>query len=425
MSDQSPDFAGQIEIIKLEITSQITGNTVGLTGIMLEMNIYEDIFSNYITGTITVSDSIDLVNYLPLVGEERLEISYKTPGMSDKDGLVSNIFYVYKISDRGLVKEKNQVYVIHFMSEEAFSDLHVKISKAYKGVLSEIAKSVFSDGDALGAREEVANKLVVEKTDNSFAVVVPTWSPIKTLNWLAARSINKNGVANYVFYQDSFNYNFISIDQLMSKDPKIVFWDTTLNVRQLQDVYKGEDISAYNIVRQSTNDLAFDISTKMMTGVFSSTMINCDLLNRSINIQEFDYIDSFDKSNHLNKYPTNSSKVMRNPHSCVVMYVNHHQMFDNIESDYPEKWLLQRRSLTRQIDSYRTEIVVAGRTDYKCGTVVDYRFNTVRSHDTDDEAEELLNKGNYLIAAINHRIAKNEHECIIQLVKDSSIMDLK
>ena len=424
MTDNTVTFAGQVEVNKVELTSVATGKVVDISKIMLEMNIYEDLFSNYITGTITVSDSNDLINYFPLVGEERLDISYKTPGLDDKFGLVENIFYVYKITDRSLIREKTQVYIIHFMSEEGFSDQHVKISKGYRGKYSDIVKDIFNDGDALGSRDEVSKKFKIEETSNAFQMVVPTWSPMKTINWIASRSITKSGVPNYIFYQDSFNYNFCSINSLLAQQPSMKFWNTTLNIRQIQDIYKGEEISQYNIVRSTSNDLVFDVSSRMASGMFSSNMIYCDLLTKSINNQEFDYIDSFSSSKHLNEFPMNSKKIMRYPKSCTVVYVNHQNMWNDFPSDYPETWVLHRRSLMQQIGSYKAEITVPGRSDYKVGMIIELEQNTIRNQTSNEEAEDLMNKGNFLVTSIVHRIAKNEMEDVIEICRDSVISDI-
>lgn len=426
MANENPTFAGQVDIIEVKLTSIVTELKVDIKKIMVELNIYEDLFSNYIKGTITVSDSIDLINYLPLIGEEKLEISYKTPGIIDSEGLVKNTFYVYKVSDRKLVKEGNQIYVIHFMSEEAFYDQHVKVNRAYKNNLGAMAKSLFNDADALGASEEVGAKFNVEPTRNAFQFVVPTWSPMKALNWVASRSIGRyTKAANYVFYQDAFRYNFVSISALIAQEPRMQFWDTTMNIRQLQSTVNNKNITQYNIVRSCTNDLIFDVSTRMATGMYASTLVACDLLSKTVNIQHFDFLKTFPNTNHLNKYPMNSPKMMRNPNSCTIVYTMHRNMFDEFDSDYPEEWLLQRRSLMQQINAYQSEIVVAGRSDYRVGMTIQLEFNTIRNQTKDQEnAEELMHKGKYLVMAIAHRFSTNEHECIMQVCKDSIINNL-
>lgn len=426
MADKVVTFAGQIDVKKVELTSIPTDKVVDLSKIMLELNIYEDIFSNYITGTITIKDSVDLINYMPLIGEERLQITYKTTGLSDGAGLVDNMFYVYKISDRTLVSEGSQVYIIHFMSEEAYFDQRVKLNRVYKGNFGTMASSIFNDDDALGVSKKVGDKFLVEETGNAFQFLPPNWTPMKALNWIASRSVSRYGkAANYVFYQDSYNYNFVSINSLIGKEPSMKFYNTTLNIRQLENIYKGEAITQYNIVRSMSNDLIFDVSSRAVSGMYASTMIACDLLSKTVNVQKYDFRNEFDTTNHLNKYPMNSTKVARNPKACTVVYTSHINMWEEFSSDYPETWLLQRRSLMQQINSYKAEIVVPGRSDYKCGMTIQLEMNTVRNHSIDsEEALEVMHKGKYLVTGIMHRIAKNEHECIMSLAKESIITNL-
>ena len=285
MADQVVTFAGQVSVEKVELTSIVTNKVVDISKIMLELNLYEDIFSNYLTGSITVKDSVDLINYLPLIGEERLQITYKTTGLSDGAGLVDNMFYVYKISDRTLVKEGCQVYIIHFMSELAYFDQRVKLNRAYKGNFGAMAKSIFNDADGLGAEGKVSDTFNIEETGNAFQFIPPNWTPMKALNWIASRSISRYGkAANYVFYQDNKNYNFVSINSLIAKEPSMKFWDTTLNIRQLEGLYKGEPITQYNIVRSMANDLVFDVSSRAVSGMYASKLISCDLLSKTVNI---------------------------------------------------------------------------------------------------------------------------------------------
>jgi hypothetical protein len=310
------------------------------------------------------------------------------------------------------------------MSEEGFSDQHVKISKCYKGRYSDIVKDIFNDSDALGARDELVKTFNVEETANAFQMVVPTWSPMKTINWIASRSITNGGVPNYIFYQDSFRYNFCSINSLLAQSPSMKFWNTTLNIRQLQDIYNGEEISQYNIVRSTSNDLVFDVSSRMASGMFSSNMIYCDLLSKTINNQRFDYLDSFSSSKHLNEFPMNSKKVMRRPQSCTVVYFNHQNMWDEFPSDYPETWVLSRRSLMQQITSYKAEITVPGRSDYRVGMIIELEQNTIRNQTSNEEAEDLINKGKFLVTSLVHRIAKNEMETIMEITRESIISDI-
>jgi hypothetical protein len=424
------EFIGQVSFRKLVLSSAISGEEIDITNMVMEMNIYEDIFSNYITGTITISDSLDLIHNLPIVGEEKLELEYKTPTMDENIGLVKSRFFVHKVTDKTLTKENTQVYIIHFMAEEGYTDLHQRIGRAYKGQYSETVKRLFSEADALGASPEAIKKLRVDETENAFKFVVPGWSPMKCINWVASRSISRAyKTANYVFYQDVFKYNFVSIDALIDQTPYIKYISKTVNIRTLESSSSLKGVGGlpnkYNIVRDSSNDVVFDVADRMINGMYAGKLVSYDIMSKKVNIQSYDYFNEFDKSKHLNPYPMSSPKFLRNPNSYVTYYPMHYYMHDEFDTDNPGAWVLQRRVLMTAIESYKSELIVAGRTDIHVGQVIEYDFNTVRAHATSEDAVETLHTGKYLITAINHRFSSGEHEMILSITKDSIIRKLE
>jgi len=419
------EFVGQVAIRKIMITSLFTDTELDITNMILEMNIYEDLYTNWLTGTITVSDSIDVINNLPLIGEEKLDIEYKTPTLDDSIGLVSNTFYITKIADRKLINENAQVYIIHFMSSEAFTDLHVKIGRAYRGQFSDIAKRIFTEADALGVSEDVAVRARIEETSNGFKFVAPGWSPMKCINWVASRSISRtHNSPNYLFYQDNFRYNFVSLDSLIVQEPVISYINKSVNIRTIENSTELQGLddlpTRYNIVRSASNDLVFDITDRMLNGMYAGKLISYDIMSKKVNIKTYDYFDDFRKTKHLNEHPLNSPKLLRNPNSYVTYYPMHYYMHDGFETDEPASWVLQRRSLMRQIDAYSSEIVAPGRSDIHVGQTITYTQNTVQHHVDSDDAVDTTHTGKYLITAICHRFSQNEHEMVLSISKDST-----
>ena len=53
------------------------------------------------------------------------------------------------------------------------------------------------------------------------------------------------------------------------------------------------------------------------------------------------------------------------------------------------------------------------------------KFNPIESGDTDLDVLDKLFSGFYIIAAINHAIDRDSHECHMQLIKDSYLIDLE
>ena len=136
-------FAGDVDIERVEIVSS-TGRGVEVTNMVAEIQIFEDIFAPCVTGTVTITDSIDLVNVFPFVGEEKIILRIRTPSIPDKmkESRIDQQFFIYKMSDRKVLGDKNVFYILHFCSYELVSDANLKLSRSFEGKISDIAKKM-------------------------------------------------------------------------------------------------------------------------------------------------------------------------------------------------------------------------------------------------------------------------------------------
>ena len=81
----------------------------------------------------------------------------------------------------------------------------------------------------------------------------------------------------------------------------------------------------------------------------------------------------------------------------------------------------------QQAMATRVEILVPGRTDYTVGQKVFLnlnKFNPIQSSDSSKDVQDKMFSGNYVISAINHSIDRDAHQCKMELIKDSFIVDL-
>ena len=146
--------------------------TIDITLQMLALTIYEDIFSPTLYGTITISDSVGLMNgvkgsgnvYFPIVGEEFLAVNYEVAGKPD----VTLGFQVYKIE--GIENEpnfKNRKYQLHFASVEHFTDATTLVQKSYKSALNDVANDIFT------SYLKTNKKLDIQPTRGQQNIIIP------------------------------------------------------------------------------------------------------------------------------------------------------------------------------------------------------------------------------------------------------------
>ena len=97
-----------------------------------ELNIYESIYKNALTGSIVIIDAQNLIAKLEMQGTERISFTLSTPGaMGDRNIInasesTGHPFHVYKITDRKQLKPGTLMYTIHFGSREFMRNLKKK-----------------------------------------------------------------------------------------------------------------------------------------------------------------------------------------------------------------------------------------------------------------------------------------------------------
>jgi hypothetical protein len=117
-------FAGDINIEEVTITSMVSGTFFNVANQLITIEVFEDMFAPFMTGSLIFRESLDFANSFPFVGQEYLDLKVSTPTLENSGGTVEGRFYVYKLSDRQEVSERSTVYKLAFISGEAIIDVN-------------------------------------------------------------------------------------------------------------------------------------------------------------------------------------------------------------------------------------------------------------------------------------------------------------
>jgi len=417
-------FAGDVNIEKIEVIS-LNGFGQEITNQVLAIEIFEDMFSPFISGVLAVKESVDFANLFPFTGEEFVNIKISTPSFSGKGKVINDQFYIYKINNRLKTGDRQVAYEIHFFSREAMVDLNKKISTKYEGKISDIAKTIITDSyNGLESKKDTN----IEYTPNGNKFISNYWSPVKSLNYIAETAQNLNGSSGYLFFENRKGFNFVSTEYLYTQEAVQEFiYDQYIRdfnkdgttVRNVEEEYK-------RIIDIEFPSL-FDYIDRSRMGMFASKMIAYDVTTKKFLVKNFDMLDEFSNTKHLNNYPLTSKKNIRKNNSMVINFPKYYNNFNNYADVTNSKTVQKRISLIQQAEANKVNIVVPGRTDYTVGNKIYLRlnkFNPIDSSDSDKDVLDQMFSGNYLISAINHTIDREKHQCHMQLIKDSFIMDL-
>jgi len=416
--DKELRFAGDVSIEKCDIFTS-GGLRQDIAAQVIAIAVHEDIFSPFISGSLTVRESFDLVNLFPFVGEEMVEIEIVTPTL-DENKNIRGIFYIYKMTDRVLLGDKLVAYVLHFISPEAIIDLNKKISKVYSGTPEEIIKSLLTDNvNGLQTKKEI----FVEPTDKQIKFISNFWSPSKCINWVTDSAVNKNDAPNYVFFENRFGFYFISLDTLYANGLYQSFTKDGYTRDSLPNGGDARNVEEdFRRIDEITIPVGYDYMSKIRGGMYSSKLISYDLNRKIYNSKNYNIRDKYEKLNHLNKNKLIGDNAIFRANSLILNYPRDNANFSGFDDATNYKYVQERISLMNLAEASKIEITVPGRSDYTVGQKVSVTLNKIQPVSKEDDNQDIVDKmfsGFYIISAINHYVTRERHECHMELIKDS------
>lgn len=413
-------FAGDVSIDKVRIITP-KGFYQDVGAQVINVQFYEDLFSPFITGSLILKDSLDLVNLFPFVGEEFLELEISTPTL--KENNIKGKYYIYKMTSREMTGDKSVVYQLHFISVEAVVDLNKKISKVFGDQISKLVKPLLTD-KTYGL--ETTKKVYVEETSNNTKYISNYWSPVENIQYLAGQAVNKNGSPSYIFFENRDGFYFMTLETLYTNATFASF---------VYDKYTRDDRPGGGSVRNIAEDfkrileisipVAFDYMDRIRTGMLSSRQVSYDVVKKTYSAKNYNMFQKFDKQKHLNKYAINSDRAIFRANSRIINFPKDYGNFNGFEDVTNAKTNQERISLLKLSEANKLNITVPGRCDYTVGLKIALDLKKIEPlSKADKDTTDKMFSGNYIIAAINHYIDREKHECYMEIIKESSMIDM-
>lgn len=279
--------------------------TIEISGMVEEINIFDSVYNNCINGTIKILDSNDLVEQLPLIGQETITIDYILPGFDDTNNYVLENLRIYKITDRVISSDKIQHYTLWFCSVELMSSFELKINKAWKSATSgDIVNDVFKYLNS-------TKTFIIQDTIGLHNFISTNFSPLEVMNYIASkRSLSKDNLSDYVFFEsfDSTKKNsvfyFVSLSDLaQKKEVATLTYHTAVLKNNL-----NKNIFPYNI-ENITFAKGFDVLENKANGLYNQTYAYYDILRKKHVIQKNEYDDVFNESKDYKVDGKNANKI--------------------------------------------------------------------------------------------------------------------
>jgi hypothetical protein len=280
------------ELQRLQLTSLASGTTIDIRYVTIEFNLYEDLFSNVLTGDLTLSDANNLISNVPIFGYEILEVSFKS---TMDESFFTKTFRITNVRDvTPANNERSLIYVLSFSSEQDLINESVSVSRAYR-------KTLISDmvADITSNYLKIPSLTTLETTKYTHDYVLPFLDPLTCINFLASRanSASFRG-ALYLFYENRDGFHFRSLESAAAQEPVTTFHLSPANIRdnpahELDDATDIRGIQDYSFVTLP------DILDNTHTGMYGARLMVHSLVQKIYRIHDFDYLERFPEYRHV------------------------------------------------------------------------------------------------------------------------------
>ena len=437
------------------ILTNFESKSLDITNLVLEFSIFENLFSHYLSGYLVMDDTNGILERLPIIGEELIEISFKSAGESRR---LKYKFASYKIEDvksSALNAQPKSMFIINLVSPEAIVNNTSSVDKSYVGLpASYIVKAIhdeyFLKSDRTYSSENKSflgqTVLEVEETEGKLTIVSPFSTPFDLIQYCVKHSRSaKYPESDFVYYQDVSGFHLKTISSLMEQEA-------------VEDYYLGEateaskfgevEIKDYQLVAQVNRVKNFDVLKRQYNGMYDNTVSVIDPLLKRYQDLSLNYLDDkvkFTGPNVKSKLNTKDSihgKATGSSHSRYltasissktysdVSYLKdkifYGQNVKDTAAAYPSpryKYLNSRISKMSQLqEGLKLHLALPGNSQLKVGQNINFHFPQ-NSSDNEDRENILFGNGDmskFIITSLNHvfNVGNSSYYTNVEIVKN-------
>ena len=421
MADSQINQISQYEIKSLIISK---GNIeIDIRSIFVEMNIYDSVLLNTISGNLIIVDSLGSLRGFQFDGSEYLIVQ-----MSKNNDLMlyEKVFHIHKQSKRDMQTLGSESYQLDFISDEYSISQQTKVSQHFEDTYSNIAKLILKNYlNVFPAKL----KGVIDNSHGIRSVIIPTMKPLDAITWCSKRALDTQGKPTFLFFENADGFNFTTTSNIFKQKPLVNINFSPKNIMNDMNI-EFFGVRDFEILDQ------YDFIENTKSGVYAKTGRFYDIINRVFKeirttyTQDQNGVDSANpkktgvipKTNRFNRTPEEYY------YSKIESYFYNSNPTGNEET--PDKWLLQREAIMQNLFAKKVRVTMAGNFELTSGKTLNV-IKPKHSVRTDNEGTglDLTITGKYLIVATRHTVKSQkgdaqQHTTSMDLVTDSTL-DIK
>ena len=391
------------------------GKTHEIKDLVAGIDFYESLLSPYIKCELAIIDSANLLEMVPIIGQEKIELV-----LTESNKKIKKTFYVGSVNNFLKANLTTASYTLSLITPEQMRNSLTLVSQAFPGTISETITKIVND--YLKSKIKVS-----ENTSGVYNVIIPNWKPFQAIDWLSRRAINTKQIP-FAFYETVLDgYAFESYETMFSKQ----VYDSFMHKPGIS----GSDDSAAQAA-SFKNAMDYDFKEYSTTykntlrGAFSSALHTIDIGTRTYKKLSYDYSKDFNKKKHLDKVPyindnfkiddkkiTDYESVHYVVNKNSNAYADAHFININNEAEFTK---LESDPFIHQLSLTKISLSLRGRLDLTVGKVIEFDIEKNKPFVYGNAQEDnAYVSGKYLVLNVHHKMANGKYVIILDAVRDS------
>lgn len=446
-SDSYRPVPGDIEIGSAVLVNYNKSEKWDLRHIALEFSLYESIGSDHLRADIIIADSLALTTRMPIVGEEVIQLKFRTPNASSQvdNKWIEATLVVVRMDHLQPTNVRTGHYKLTAISQVGMANLPQMVAKSFgPAKISDMAKQIADQ--YLGVKGQ---KIIVEPTQGLHKFAIPYKSPLQALHFLAREAqVEAGKVSDYVVYEDHERLNFRTVQSMLVQPPAATYYVTEHSLPQLPGASSSGVIQTsaetggdsgninpkeWRYITNLTFVQNFDVEKAIANGMYDNTVWVVDpIMQKFIPINLDGQRSHFLYDKHFGLFKQSYQRSPNKLHSASAPMakfagLSHVRFLVTNKFQDEQKLRINHRkrhdhlpltvSAFQQADFIVAELTIPGDSNRKAGDIIHFDLHEFGA--TDDVIGEI-NKyisGGFLIYSIRNKVTFNGYysthiECI-------------
>ena len=288
------------------VISSPIGSTEQINELVAEISWYEDVYSPFMKIEVMIVDGLGLFDKLPITGDETLVFTYSNPNETK----YTQIFHIYKVSQRITVKERTHAYVLHGISKEGMNNSLQQVYDPYTkqnpvSVVQSVFNKYLAETKSLSVDGGSQTSMIFSKTGSG-------QQPARFIDELTSeiQSASHPECSTYLFWENRDEFNLRTVSSLLNQAPKYQYY---LGEPADKDLFEqtagGQPEAPAKIISQFTFRSNVDQVSELFDGQTKNEVNLIDPILKRFKVEpiqekdkyQFDYVKDFDKLQHMSR----------------------------------------------------------------------------------------------------------------------------